>query len=214
VGTEYPTWPTVGDVRAHFQRWPQALTAAGLRPHRRPCTREQIIGALRAWAATHGRPPHHDEWQRSNAEHPPGSTVTLRFGRWTAALEAAGLPSIRHDWTSQEILEGLRAFERAHSRPPTTLDLRDTRGTSYPPGSAVQRTFGSHRKALEQLGLSAGWTAVTDGEILDALRAYEREHGALPTRATWRAEHRRPGASTMIRRYGSWSAALVAARKR
>ena len=208
---EYPAWPAAGDVRAHFASWPQALAAAGLRPHRRAWTREQIIRALRAWAAAHGRPPHHDEWQRSAVEHPPSGTVTLRFGSWTAALEAAGLPTVRHDWTPEEILDGLRAFERAHGRPPTTRDLRDTRGTPYPPASAVHRTFGSHRNALHQLGWTAGWTAASDREILDALRAYTREHGAPPTCAAWRAERRWPSASVIIRRHGSWSAALAAA---
>jgi hypothetical protein len=208
---EYPKWPSAGDVRGHFDTWPQALAAAGLRPHRRPWTQESIIRALRAWTAATGRPPRHDDWERSGAEHPRSSTVTARFGSWTAALRAAELPTIRRDWTAEEILDGLRAFERAHGRPPTTRDLRDTRGTQYPPGSAVQRTFGSHRKALEQLGWTAGWTPVSDAGILEALRAYAREHGVPPTCGAWRAQHRRPGASVIIRRYGSWKAALVSA---
>ena len=159
-----------------------------------------------AWPA-----PHHGEWERSEAEHPPSGTVTLRFGSWTAALEAAGLPTVRHDWSREEILDGLRAFARTHGRPPTARDLRDTRGAPYPPGSAVQRTFGSHRNALKQLGWTAGWTAVSEREMLDALRAYTREHGAPPTCAAWRAERRGSGASVIIRRHGSWSAALAVA---
>jgi hypothetical protein len=80
---EYPAWPSVGDVRAHFETWPQALAAAGLRPHRRAWTREQITRALRAWTSAHGRPPHGDDWERSDARHPPFSTVprTLAAGR-------------------------------------------------------------------------------------------------------------------------------------
>jgi hypothetical protein len=120
----------------------------------------------------------------------------------------------RRHWPREEILDGLRAFHRAHGRPPTTLDLRDTRGTPYPPGAAVQRTFGSHRAALEQLGWNAGWTAISDAEVLDALHAYTREHGGPPTCAVWRAERRRPAASVIIRRHGSWSTALNAAASR
>jgi hypothetical protein len=71
--------------------------------------------------------------------------------------------------------------------------------------------FGSHRAALAQLGWTAGWTSVTDAEILEALRTYKRAHGTLPTCGAWRSQHRRPGASVIIRRYGSWSAALAAA---
>ena len=101
---------------------------------------------------------------------------------------------------------------RARTRPtPNSGDLRDTRGTPYPPATAVIRTCGSLRAALAQLGWQAAWTPVADAEILDALRAYAREHGRPPTCAVWRSEHRRPGASVIIRRHGSWSAALAAA---
>ena len=109
------------------------------------------------------------------------------------------------------MLDGLRAFERDHGRAPTSLDLRDTRGTPYPPATAVIRTLGSLRAALARLGHEAAWTPVDDDEILDALRAYAHEHGRAPTCALWRREHRRPGASVIIRRHGSWSAALTAA---
>jgi hypothetical protein len=86
---EYPAWPSAGDVREHFETWPQALAAAGLRPHRRPWTRDQILRTLRVWTDARGRPPHFDEWERSSLEHPPSSTVSKRFGSWTAALKAA-----------------------------------------------------------------------------------------------------------------------------
>ena len=100
---------------------------------------------------------------------------------------------------------------RARKRPtPNSGDLRDTRGTPYPPASAVIRTCGSLRAALAKLGWHAAWTPVADAEILDALRAYAREHGRAPTCAVWRNEHHRPGASLIIRRHGSWSSALAA----
>jgi hypothetical protein len=118
---------------------------------------------------------------------------------------------VRHAWTREHILAGLQAFAREHGRPPSTLDLRDTRGTPNPPGSAVQRTFGSHRAALAQLGSTAGWTPVTNADIVEALRTYEREHGTLPTCAAWRSQRRRPAASVIIRRHGTWNAALAAA---
>jgi hypothetical protein len=209
---EYPAWPSAGDVRAHYASWPQALAAAGLRPHRRAWTRAAIIRALQAWAAEHGRAPHHRKWQTSGLEHPPTGTVTNVFGSWSAGLRAAGLePAVHGAWSEQEVLDGLRAFAREHGRPPSSGDLRDTRGTPYPPASAVIRTLGSHRAALERLGYRAAWTAVGDPEILDALRAYALAHARPPTVAVWRRERWRPAASVIIRRHGSWSAALAAA---
>jgi len=145
-------------------------------------------------------------------EHPPAGTVKNVFGSWSAALRAAQLQPARHGaWAEAEVLAGLRAFERDHGRPPTSADLRDTRGTPYPPASAVIRTLGSLRAALERLGHQAAWVPVGDDEILAALRAYARRHRRAPTVTAWRREHRRPGASVIIRRHGSWSVALEAA---
>jgi hypothetical protein len=44
-----------------------------------------------------------------------------------------------------------------------------------------------------------------------SLRVWIVEHGAAPTCARWRRSGRRSGATTIIRRYGSWSAAITAA---
>lgn len=112
------------DVQARFGSWPNALRAAGLRPHRRAWTREEIVAALRAWAGEHGRAPHHDEWQAGDREHPPASTVANLFGSWSAALCTADLaPALHGTWTEPEVLDGLRAFVRAHGRPPTRLSV-------------------------------------------------------------------------------------------
>ncbi len=209
---EYPRWPGAGDVDVHFASWPQALAAAGLRPHRRAWTREAIIAALQGWTDAHGRAPHEAEWRRSGLEHPPAGTVKRVFGSWSAGLRAAGLePALHGPWTEAEVLDGLRAFARDHGRPPNSRDLSDTRGTPYPPATAVIRTIGSLRAALVRLGHDAAWSPVSDEQLLDALRAYAREHDCAPTVAVWRREHRRPGASVIIRRHGSWSAALAAA---
>jgi hypothetical protein len=209
---EYPAWPSAGDVDAHFASWPQALEAAGLRPHRRAWTRAAIIDALQRWAAAHGRAPHHGEWQTSGLEHPPASTVHNVFGTWSAALRAAGLePALHPPWTAAQVLDGLRAFERDHRRPPTSRDLRHTRGTPYPPAAVVIRTLGSLRAALRQLGHDAAWAPVGQQEMLDALRAYALVHGRAPTVTAWRAERRQPSATVIIRRHGSWRAALAAA---
>jgi hypothetical protein len=104
--------------RGAFGDWPQALTAAGLRPHRRTWTREEIVTALKASAAQHGRPPADTDWLRASHDHPPASTVKNVFGSWSAALRDAGFePRQREPWSEREILDGLRAFV-TRSRPP------------------------------------------------------------------------------------------------
>ena len=84
-------------------------------------------------------------------------------------------------------------------------------GTQYPPATAVQRTCGSLRAAYQQLGWTASWTAVADAQIVGALRVYSQRYGDAPTVTAWRQERRRPSAAVIIRRYGTWSAALAAA---
>ena len=118
---EYPAWPSAGDVQARLGNWPHALRTAGLRPHRRAWTRDEILVALRAWAEQHGRAPRQDEWLAAGHEHPPASTVGNVFGSWSAALRAGGLTPARHGpWSEAEILDGLQAFARAHGRAPTS----------------------------------------------------------------------------------------------
>jgi hypothetical protein len=75
----------------------------------------------------------------------------------------------------------------------------------------VIRTIGSLRAALQELGYEAAWTPVGDDDILTALRAWTTEHDRAPTCPEWRQSHGRPGASTIIRRYGTWNAAIRAA---
>jgi hypothetical protein len=186
---------------------PPGCGRTGARGRARP-----IAVALRLWAIEHGCAPLHDEWLAAGRTHPPASTVKKVFGGWTAALHAAGLvPAVHGVWMPEQVLHGLRAFERVHGHPPRRPDLRNTRGAPYPPATAVTRAWGSMHAAYRQLGSDACWTAVSDTDILGALRAYEREHGRPPTVTVWRREHRRPGASVVIRRYGSWSGALAAA---
>jgi HNH endonuclease len=75
----------------------------------------------------------------------------------------------------------------------------------------VLRTVGSLRVALERLGhRSATSPPATDDEILNALHEYTRVHRRAPTVAIWRSERSRPSASVILRRHGSWNAALSA----
>jgi hypothetical protein len=94
---EYPAWPSTGDVRAHFSSWPAALASAGLRPHRRPWTGEQIIAALQAWAIAHGRAPNN-----GNGKPPtprtlppaPSATCSALVGRATRRQSTPGAPNV------------------------------------------------------------------------------------------------------------------------
>ena len=132
----------------------------------------------------------------------------LELGELAGALESlVALPDER----AQASLLALAERARRPAGAPASAELRKVAGTPYPPAAVVIRTIGSLRAALEQLGHQAAWTPVTDDEIIDALRSWTAEHGGGPTCPEWRQSGQRPGASTIIRRYGSWNAAVQAA---
>jgi len=72
-------------------------------------TEERIVAAIRRWAERTGRPPLYTEWLRGRrgytphvnnrrSDRPSAATVLKVFGRWSAAIEAAGVehPAATH----------------------------------------------------------------------------------------------------------------------
>jgi hypothetical protein len=76
----------------------------------------------------------------------------------------------------------------------------------------VIRRFGSWNAALRAAGFDRPRpSAVSDAEILAALRAYHREHGISPMRSASGRRARSPSSRTIEHRFGSWNLALAAA---
>lgn len=125
---------------------------------------------IRDWRELTGRTPTVPDWSPAHAdeEHPgaarfraePGrwpsvAAVQARFGSFSAALEAAGVEPARRGartrWTSDRIVEAVRAWQRAHGTPPTHLDWQSA-GDDHPARSTVYRVMGSWEAALEAAG--------------------------------------------------------------
>jgi hypothetical protein len=199
-------------VSERFGSWPAALEAAGLTPYVRHWSDEQILAGLRGLAEELGRAP-------TQADLDPRPQLfarplpAVRFGSWERALQAAGLVPARHAWTRADVIESFQRFEREHGRLPSEADLRCTRGTGYPPASAVRARFGSLHEALRACGYDgpARRTRFEADDAVRALRAFGDTHGRAPTAREWDALGRRPSAPPIIRHFGAWNAALAVA---
>lgn len=86
---EHPAWPSYGQVVRQFGSWRAMLAHAGRQPLARAWSEEEIVLALRRHAKVHGALPTARAWAQRGPDHPPTSTVVLRFGTWTAALSQA-----------------------------------------------------------------------------------------------------------------------------
>lgn len=76
-----------------------AASSSTTRPVGRPAqwTRESVIAAIQQWAADHdGVPPKSTEWKLIGSGRPSTNAVISYFGRWSAAIEAAGLDPTFH----------------------------------------------------------------------------------------------------------------------
>jgi DNA invertase Pin-like site-specific DNA recombinase len=141
-------------VAVRFDRCEQARLSD--RPHRKhtPWADAEIVGALQAWAARHGRSPAWSEWRKADPYHPGSLTVARRYGSWSAALRRAGLkapePAVswRHlPWSDEEIVTALRLWSAEHGQLPAWPDwLRAA--TGHPSTQTVRAHFGSWQAGL------------------------------------------------------------------
>jgi hypothetical protein len=200
----------------------RCLRCALERRRERAWTGAEIVAALRAWIAETGAPPTTSEWdsgeraaakwQRERDRWPSAQLVRSRFGSWDAALRAAGYRGRWRGHTPDELIAALRREANRLGRPPTQREWA-TASPHRPNASSVVRAFGSWAAGLRAAGLEPPpmrrWS---DGEIVEALRAWTARHGTPPLSSDWQhAAPDHPTAALAQRRLGSWRAALEAA---
>jgi hypothetical protein len=209
-----------------FGSWSSALTAAGV-PSPRSWTRERVIEAIRSHAAVHGQPPAPIQWRHSTGPpwkrgaHPKATTVIRLFGSFSDAVVAAGFEPWRRwgTWTSEQVIAAIRAHVARHGQPPLAQDWRHSTsepGAAHPTQETVRRLFGSFSDAVVAAGFEPRnkqkWTR---GQAINAIRDYVAEHGPVPSSHVWQEcsyePGSRPSAATIIRLFGSWKRAVIAA---
>jgi len=187
-------------------------------------TAAELVAAVKAWDAEHGQPPRTRDWipsgnpdnpslwTRELPRWPPASAGRIVFGSWAALLTAAGFDVYNPSWTHEEVLASIRAWNDAHGRPPAKHHWDTTDGT-HPSSATVRRMFGTFVAAVQAAGLQSARNSWTQERILVAVNQWTTAHGSPPRATDWTSstdEH--PCSATVYNRFGTWTAAITAAR--
>lgn len=237
---ERPAYDTVVDVCGSWSR-ALALSGYPARKAGRPAwSKNEILALLKRYAAETGTVPTAAQWDAWTERHPHSTTVADHFGTWTKALGRAGLtPSKESIVTDQQraILTSLQTVAAELGYAPTKKQwkLMKSDNVTY---SGVLRLFGSWTAAVRKANIGpvnngarfrtrkpeakakptrkptttrAAAPAISDQEIIAALQAFAAEHDRSPTKRGWLSDARKPAAGTIVKRFGTWTAALAAA---
>jgi hypothetical protein len=120
------------DGGAHLRRLSAGLRAAGLEPSRRRWNDGEIVQALRACTARHGRPPLSSDWRRSATDHPTGASSRGASGLGGRRSRPPASPPRAWNGRASGVLEAIRAHIDRHGRPPSPLRLAPPRGREHP----------------------------------------------------------------------------------
>jgi DNA invertase Pin-like site-specific DNA recombinase len=222
VATSHRRIREVGDARG-FQAWAEVE-----RHGRTDESREEVSNLnrlLRTWFASVAVDM--DETsvsitaqRRAAPGDLPPEPVTVRFDRSEQARLHAEPHRKHNPWGKAEILGAMQAWSDTHGRSPTWADWKKA-DSFHPSTMTVIHHYGKWRRALRRAGLkpvepgprrSRQWK---NDEIIAAIRAWADEHGRPPTWDEWcRAAPEHPTTQTVRKHFGSWQAALAAARSR
>ncbi len=124
----------------------------------------EIIGAIQAWADTHGHRPTWADWSNDAAGYPNTRTVLAHFGSWRRAYRQASLkpenasPARKPKWDDIDVIHALTDWTSAHGQPPGWADW--LKGTpNHPCATTVRTHFGTFQAALAAAGLQPGDTS-------------------------------------------------------
>lgn len=136
------------------------------------------------------------------------TTYYNRFGSWQDALDAAGFEPREPDSRvpTTDLLAELTTVAETHGIPPAATDM-DEHGEYW--ASTYRRRFDSWNNAVAAAGYDPQpeSTAIDEEALLEEIRRLADELGEHPTFRDMEADGNY-SASTYVRTFGSWSAAV------
>ncbi len=180
---------------------------------KRRYTDEQIIGALQVAALRLGHTPTRKDWTTLNFQ-PSWSMVARRFSSWSRAISAAGLEPHTPDYgrlSAADAIACIQSVVTRLGRVPTVAEWDHNH--ERPNRKTLVRIFGGYTKALRAAGVTdkrapkRDWTKES---ALEQLHAAQATLGRTPTVTSWERGGNRPNRKTLVRLFGSWSAAIAA----
>lgn len=209
----------------------------------------RVVAALRDWFQTFGETPRSyewsprtaellglptdrsEEWERRYPRWPSATTVFTRYGSWTSAVRAAGLPPARAIAPRRGLAERVEATRRLSESGLGTaevaalLEISPRTARGYLRAGSC-RDCGMVAISAERCPRCAARRANrpewTRGRVLAAMRSWFDEEGSAPTTADWtptadpnrrwaREYPRWPSYETVRTLYGTWRRGIEAA---
>lgn len=172
-----------------FGSWRKAIEAAGF------CTNyavsdEEIKKVFDQMTAELGRFPKSQEFQ------PYYQVLHRKYGSWERSLEALGVTIMTKESAEKE----LRDFFEKHHRAPSQEEVSNAKDIAKLLG------HGNWAQALRSVGINPPYAYnLTKDDLIQLILQKKEELGRTPTAPDL------PQYSTIIRRFGSWNAAIQAA---
>lgn len=120
-------------------------------------------------------------------------------------------------WKPEWIIEACQDWAAIHGGPPLCDQWAASPGPMYPSASTVKKRFGTWNAMIEAAGFTpteARYGALywTCDRMVAACHRWVQENGRIPTARDWgRASTFAPPSSSVLSRFGSWNAMILAA---
>ncbi len=203
-----------GTYKNRFGSWSKAVVAAGINPTRvlTNKTRPELIADLQSLTEALKRTP-----TGGDMDVAPGmacrNTYMREFGSWNGALAAAGFTPnmVPTNKTRPELIAELQALAATLKRTPTEGDMDATPGMAS--AGTYMNVFGSWNGALAAAGFTPNivFTNKSRAELIADLQTLAKALKRTPTGGDMGAAPGMASASTYMREFGSWNAALTMA---